>query len=360
MLRVQLMSPAARRRRRGAGLVEVTLALTATSILIAGGVRLLTDMVARQAVQRSAGQLSRLADDVEAWAAAEYTVLQPRVAATTNDTEEHTWATLIAAGDVSQDAVPVTALRQDVRVFLHAPDAGNLYVVLLTDAPAGGTVSHVPRPDRAARLVGRVDAHAASELRGWEFTYDLTDIIAETSDSFVGELGALRQVSNVLHVSPYLHRVAVPGRPELNRLEAALDMNGNDIVDAGTIDAEEVLVGGDLTVDGEVAATDLTVANALTVEGTLTANAATVDALTTPSVVADDLTAPSLAADTATAATLAVSGTADLTTLVVGTSMTAATLVLEDVTMDHLDVTGTLSADSIITDTLATSSCTGC
>ena len=359
VLRLQVMSRA-RRRRRGAGLAEVTLALVATSILIAGGVRLLTDAVGRQAVQRSAGQLSRLADDVAAWAGAEYTVLQPRVAATANATEEHAWADLIAAGDVSQDTVPATALRQDVRVFLHAPDAGNLYVVLLTDAPAGGTVSHVPRPDRSARLVGRVDAHAADELRGWEFTYDLTDIIAETGEGFTGELGAVRQISDVIHVSPYLHRVAVPGRPELNRLEAALDMNGNDIVDAGTVGAAEVVVDGDLTVDGEVEVDDLTVSNALTVGGTLTAEEAEVDEVTAPSVIATALTAPSVAADTASTGTLAVSGTADLTTLVIGTSLTAATLVLEDVAMDHLDVGGTLTADAIITDTLATSSCSGC
>ncbi|MCY3875151.1 MAG: hypothetical protein OXF88_12770 [Rhodobacteraceae bacterium] len=346
-------------RRRGiVGLGDVALALVVISILITGATRFATDMVRWQAVQRTAGQLSRLIDDVGAWAAAEYTVLQPRVAATANNTEEHAWADLIAAGDVSEDSVPSTALRQSVRVFLHAPDAGNLYVVVLTDGDAVAT--HVPRPDRSARLVGRVDLHAPEELRGWEFLYDLTDIVAETSTDFSGELGAIRQISDVLHVSPYLHRVAVPGRPELNRLEAPLDMNGNDIVDGGQVMAARAVIGGDLTVAGELSAETLTVSGALTVQDILTADSAVIDTLTVPSVVTTALTAPSLDVETASVTTLTVSGTGDVTTLVVGSTLTAASLVLEDVAIDHLTLTGTLNADAIITDTLATGSCTGC
>ena len=347
-----------RHRRRGVGLGDVTLALVIISILITGATRFATDFVHRQAVQRTAGQLSRLVDDVGAWAAAEYTALQPRVAATANNTEEHAWADLIAAGDVSEDAAPSTALRQSVRVFLHAPDAGNLYVVVLTDGDAAAT--HVPRPDRSARLVGRVDLHAPEELRGWEFHYDLTDIVAETSTDFTGELGAIRQISDVLHVSPYLHRVAVPGRPELNRLEAPLDMNGNDIVDGGEVTTARAIIGGDLTVAGEFSAGTMTIADSLTVQDTLTADRAVIGTLTVPSVVTTSLTAPSLDVGTAAATSLTVSGTGDVATLVVGSSLTAASLVLEDVAMDHLTLTGTLNADAIITDTLATGSCTGC
>ncbi len=347
------------RRRRGVGgLGDVALALVIISILITGATRFTTDTVRRQAIQRTAGQLSRLVDDVGAWAAAEYTVLQPRVAATANNTEEHAWADLIAAGDVSEDTAPSTALRQAVRVFLHAPDAANLYAVVLTDGDA--IASHVPRPDRSARLVGRVDLHAPGELRGWEFLYDLTDIVAETGGDFSGELGAIRQISDVLHVSPYLHRVAVPGRPELNRLEAPLDMNGNDIVDGGQVTAVRAIIGGELTVAGELGAGSLAIADALTVQDTLTADSAVIDTLTVPSVVTTALSAPSLDVETAAATTLTVSGTGDVTTLVVGSSLTAASLVLEDVAMDHLTLSGTLNADAIITDTLATGSCTGC
>ena len=167
---LRLPSVIAVRRRRGAGLVDMTLALAVLSVVIAGGARIVTDFVLRNAVQTAAGQLSRLADDVAAWAEAEYALLQPRVAAASDRTEEHSWTTLIASGSVSQDRVPTTALHQQVQVFLHAPAGGDLNVVLLTDTPSGGSVRHVPQPGREARLVGRVDAHTPNELRGWAFT----------------------------------------------------------------------------------------------------------------------------------------------------------------------------------------------
>ena len=330
------------------------------SVAIDGAVRFGANLIERNAVTLTAGQLSRLADDVETWAAAEFTALQPRVDALAHDTEEQSWAALIAGGDVAQDSVPSTALRQAVRVFLHAPDAGNLYVVLLTESPEGGIVSHVPRPDSGAQLVGRVDPHAVTELRGWDFVYDLTDIIAESGDDFQGELGAVRQVSDTIHVSPYLHRVAVPGRPELNRLEAPLDMNGNDIVDTGRVEAVDVAIGGALTVGGELTADTATIANDLTVQGTLTAATAAVTELTTPSIRANAMSAPSLAVGTAAAARLTVAAEADITTLTVGDELTVGSLVLENVSLDHLTLSGGLTADSIITDTLATGSCTGC
>ena len=348
------------RRRRGAGLADVTLAMVVMAVVIDGAVRFGSDLVSRNAVALATGQLSRLADDVEAWAAAEYATLQPQVDAQAYDTEEQSWTALIAAGDVSQDKVPATALRQSVRVFLHAPTAGNLYVVLLTETQGDGSASHVPRPDGGAQLVGRVGAHAVTELRGWDFTYDLNDIIAETGDDFEGELGAIRQVSDQVHVSPYLHRVAVPGRPELNRLEAPLDMNGNDIIDAGRVEAVDVAIAGALTVGGELTADTATIANELTVQGTLSAATANVGALTVPSIVTTALTAPSVSAGTATVDALTVATEADITTLAVGAGLTVGSLVLEDVSLDHLTLSGGLTADSIITETLATTSCTGC
>ena len=348
------------RRRRGVGLADMTLAMVVMVVVIDGAVRFGADLIARNAVALTAGQLSRLADDVEAWAAAEYTTLQPRVDALANRTEELSWSVLIAAGDVSQDSVPATALRQTVRVFLHAPNVGNLYVVLLTESPGGGVVSHVPRPDGSAQLVGRVDVHASNELRGWDFSYDLSDIIAATGDDFRGELGGIRQVSDEIHVSPYLHRIAVPGRPELNRLEAPLDMNGNDIVDAGRVEAADVAIDGELTVGGELTVDTATISNDLEVQGTLTAASANIDAVTAPSVVANALTAPSVSAGTADVGVLTVSTEADIATLAVGAGLTVGSLVLEDVSLDHLTLSGRLTADSIITDTLSTTSCTGC
>ncbi|MCY4141452.1 MAG: hypothetical protein OXF56_24695 [Rhodobacteraceae bacterium] len=350
------------RRRRGAGLVDMTLALAVLSVVIAGAARIATDFVSRNAVQTAAGQLSRLADDVAAWAEAEYAFLQPRVAATSDRIEEHGWTNLIAAGSVSQDRVPTTALHQQVRVFLHAPAGGDLNVVLLTDSPPGGSVRHVPQPGRETRLVGRVDAHTPNELRGWAFAYDLTEISGFAGVGFTGELGAVRQVSNLLHVSPYLHRLPVPGRPELNRLEAPLEMNGHDIVGIGSIEADGGLdIIGDVTVSGEFMADSLNIAGALEIEETLTADSARIEGeLTVSSLVADMLAAPEATITEAEVATLTVNGTAEITTMVIGDTLSATSLSLDSVALTHIDIDGTLEADSVIADRVATTSCTGC
>lgn len=347
-------------RRRGAGLAETTLALVVVALLFSSGARVASGFMDRQTVQRTAGQLSRLADDVGEWAEAEFHRLHPQVWADPDRVVERSWAQLIAARDVSTPTVPVTPLRQDVRVFLHAPDADNLYVVLLTDSPTGRAVGRVPRPDANARLVGRVDPHAPDELRGWAFTYGIRPIIRAAGERFTGELGVIRQVSDRLHVSPYLHRFAVAGRPELNRMEAPLEMNGYDITGAGDLDAREAVISGALTVEGDITAGTLTVNGGLDVTGALTAASAEAGEVTASAVFADALSANTAVIETATTASLAVSGAGDIGTLVVDDTLTVDTLKLEDVGLDHLTVRGSLRAGSIITNTLATSSCSGC
>ena len=347
-------------RRRGTNLTETVLMLVVLGALFSAGSRVVAGYMDRQAVQRTAGQLSRLADDVGEWVEVDFLALRPRVAATVSRVEELGWAEMIADGSVSQPGIPTTPLRQSVRVFLHAPTNRDLFVVLLTDSSTDGIVRSVPRPDSYAQLVGRVDVHAPEELRGWEFTYDLRDIIAADGDGFRGELRAVRHVSDELHVSPYLHRFAVPGRPELNRLEAALEMNGHAVTGIASLEAEQVSLSGDLAVVGTLEAGKLGVNGDLSVNGVLTAERLEASEIDAATVYADIVTADSAVIETATAASLVVSGPADVTTLMVDHELSVDSLVLGDVTMGHAVINGSLTAPTIIADTLATNSCTGC
>jgi len=65
---------------------------------------------------------------------------------------------------------------------------------------------------------------------------------------------------------PALYRTAVPGRPELNRMDADLDLGGFALVNAGAVATEALDLEGDLTVGGELA-----VAGGAEIEGLLTA-----------------------------------------------------------------------------------------
>ena len=347
-------------RRRGSSLAETVLMLVVMGALFSAGSRVVASLMDRQAVQRTAGQLSRLADDVGEWAEVEFLRLQPRVAATADRVEELSWSGMISSGRVSQPGVPTTPLRQSVRVFLHAPTNSDLFVVLLTNSTDGGVVRSVPRPEAYVRQVGRVDVHAPGELRGWEFTHDIRDIIDATGDGFRGELGAVRHISDNLHVSPYLHRFAVPGRPELNRLEAPLEMNGNAIAGVASLEADRVEIAGDLEVSGTLEAGRLEVGSELSVNGLLAAERVEALEVDAAAVFADTVTTASAVIDTATTANLVVSGAADVATLLVDRELSAGSLHLGDVTMGHAVISGSLTAPRIIADTLATGSCTGC
>lgn len=347
-------------RRRGTNLAETVLMLVVLGALFSAGSRVVAGFMDRQAVQRTAGQLSRLADDVGEWVEVDFLRLQPRVAAAAHRVEELSWPDMIADGSISQPGIPTTPLRQSVRVFLHAPTDGDLFVVLLTDSSTGGIARSVPRPESYAQLVGRVDIHAPEELRGWEFTHDIVDIIGATGDGFQGELGAVRHVSDELHVSPYLHRFAVPGRPELNRLEAPLEMNGNAVTGISSLEAEQVSISGNLAVAGTLEAGILGVNGDLSVNGILTAERLEASEVNAATVYGDTITTESAVIETATTANLVVSGAADVTTLVVDRELTVDSLNLRDVTMDHAVFRGSLTVPTIIADTVATSSCTGC
>jgi len=76
---------------------------------------------------------------------------------------------------------------------------------------------------------------------------------------------------------PALYRTAVPGRPELNRMEADLDLGGFDLLNAGGVATEELTlegnlaVGGELTVEGDAGIEGLLTAGSLEATGELTA-----------------------------------------------------------------------------------------
>ena len=93
---------------------------------------------------------------------------------------------------------------------------------------------------------------------------------------------------------PYLYRQSIGGNPDLNTMNADLNLNGNDLAGVGTLQATTTTVGS-LTVQNSATLSDLTVTNSLTslgqtqiqgdmtVDGSITLSNGTIsaDALTT-------------------------------------------------------------------------------
>lgn len=113
-------------------------------------------------------------------------------------------------------------------------------------ARAGVHAGYIPGRDR--------DGATASDLVSGQGSYvlPLADLgIASPGPGHLGAylvLGAREESSS----DNFLHRVAVPGRPELNQMETVLDMTGNGIVNTGFVRLDEHnLVAGSSPLAGE-------------------------------------------------------------------------------------------------------------
>jgi hypothetical protein len=123
-------------------------------------------------------------------------------------------------------------------------------------AMIGENGGFVPRNDSGAYPTGA--SAAIGSFGGWQ---------ASTS-GYTGMVGgrtvALATLTNGQLVSNYLYRNAVPGQPQLNQMNTALGMSGNDINSVGKITNVSMNTSGDVKIAGklDVTGTITTPANA--------------------------------------------------------------------------------------------------
>ncbi len=194
---------------------------------------------------------------------------------------------LEGAGFLSPSFQAVNAYRQDWRAFARETAGGLLEVAVVSE---GGRVIPDRRVPRIAAAMGAdggyVDPDAPNAARGafggWQL--DLTPYLAAGYLPEPGHLVSIRGFSGDQVVGEYLSRFRVPGYPEANRMAAALDMDGNDIVNAGQVSAGSVAASGGLSGDSAAVAGELT-AGTVTVAGALGADTVTAaTSLDTPSI----------------------------------------------------------------------------
>lgn len=346
-----------RKHRRGISLLELTLSLVVISFITSNWVELSTKHIQRKQVQRTAVFLSSLADELEVYATNEFHDLFPNPAEGEEPEElsEYSWTELRADSAISLDADPVTPLKQTVTVFFQEID-DSIYVVLLTE---GSPSPLPPRPEGGSRFVGMVDATDPDVLRGWDFEFDITDIKAEADRTFLNSIGVIRQVSDRIDISPFLHRFDVPSNPELNSMEGNLEFEGESVLSAATIEVETMTVSSDITVTGTATVGTLTVSGEATLED-VTATEITSDTIT--ATIIDTTTLNSDTAEIVTLTTDSLTGATrgEVETL---TAVTAdiTTLEIDTVDVTDLEITGNLTVNGHIqTKTLDTEECDGC
>jgi hypothetical protein len=134
------------------------------------------------------------------------------------------------------------AWGQSYQVYVLEPTPDDLQTLVLTTGGKG----HSPlKPQfastlvpKAAKLIGAaggfvptgvISGQPATTLQGvlggWSYSFGSSNI----PNPGAGHLGAMVYLADGVQDQDYLYRVAVPGKPELNRMSTVLDMDGNDI-----------------------------------------------------------------------------------------------------------------------------------
>lgn len=240
-----------RRGRRGFSLAELGLVLIVTSLLVKTAVEVSTSYARRQVTQRAAGTLSAVADDVQTYLERTYFDVRSRLEAAPGGVLEESWDDLIVNRRLSLPALPTSPDGGRVRLFLTLRGE-TVYAVLMSFDGAASTFS--PRPDPVTKFAGRVTPNTPTRLNGWDFSLDIPEIAALTGQDLSGNIGVIRYVSQTVNVDPYLHRIAIPGRPDLNRMRADLDMGGFDLLNANRVEGRDLVIQDAMTVLGRLRA----------------------------------------------------------------------------------------------------------
>ena len=253
---------------RGLGLFEGLLALGLLGLLVLGAVTFFETRALEKRGRLAAVQLSVLAEAAGSYAHSRFPALLMQTEA---GPSEIALASLKAAGSLTADFSEVDALGRGYRVLMLAagPDAFDLLAA--ETVAAGDTV----RPAAALLEAAgpRIGLAGASRLSGPTVDADLAAFRAAFSGvPAEGALAALRRFDHGTVYGDALYRVAIPGFAEANRMEADLDMAGNAIEGAGTIEAASLDVETDLAAGGDLAVTgDLVVGRAVRASGTVEA-----------------------------------------------------------------------------------------
>ena len=145
---------------------------------------------------------------------------------------------------------PTNPFGQTWQVQVLQPTAGNLQALSVA---VGGTPLSDLQASRLAKLMGYAGGFVPRNdsgiyAQGMAYGAFASWNISTSGYSGItgGRPAALMTFNNGQLASNYLYRNAVPGQPQLNRMNTALDMGGNDINQANTLNANTVSASGDI------------------------------------------------------------------------------------------------------------------
>lgn len=264
------MSAQANARQHGFIAVEVLFGLIVMSILAGIGINQLMNRMDSQNYQIAADQQKQVAD-----AAAKYL--------------KDNFATVYAAAGTTTPAQITPAMLRNTNYlpagFADANAFGQTFVVLarrvannqlesIVLTTGGQTIDEMGTREIAENLGapgGFVPVDNTGIVQGvrggWSLAlsnYGVSPGTGHTASALFLQDGTL--------ANDYLYRNAIAGKPELNRMNTALNMGGNDVNNAATINATgNVNLNGTVTAGGDVRAGSMYLNGNATLNGTVTA-----------------------------------------------------------------------------------------
>ena len=253
---------------RGLSLFGSLLALGLLGMMVLAAALFFETRMLEERARLAARQLTALSDAAASHVSGRFPAL---LAAVQGGPAELTPTTLRAAGALPAGFSDVGAMGRGYRVLMLAAGTDALDLVVTQTVPAGDTAvpaSALLGADGTARL-GLVLPDAAGRLAGPAVDADMSAFQAAFGGApAAGALATLRRLDHRAVYGDQLYRVAVPGFAEANRMETDLDLGGNDLIEAATVEAETLTLESDLTVGGDLTVTDdLMVGRALQVAG---------------------------------------------------------------------------------------------
>jgi len=233
----------------GFGALETMIVLMIATLAAAGAAQIWMRYLDRQSNQAASEQMSLVAD-----AAAKY--IKDNYAAVLGQASPSAPAVITLAMLRNTQYLPTNfadqnAYGQDYRVLALAPTANKLQTLVLTRN--GDPINDLYMID-IAKQIGAQGGYVSSlntsiatgSFGGWS-----TALAPYGGSPGAGHLAAALFFEDGAMVNDYLYRNAVPGQPNLNKMNTAIDMGTNNLNNAGAINAVTANVSGNANVAGE-------------------------------------------------------------------------------------------------------------
>lgn len=243
----------------GFGALEVLIALMVATLAAASVPAIYARYIEYQTATVAAGQMSVVKD-----AAAQYikdSYNQVAANATPTVPAIITTSMLRGTGYLPAGFADLNPYGQSYRVLVLQPIANKLQTLIITES---GEVIKELSLRAIAKQIGAEGGYvsaadptvAVGSFEGWNTplaSYGVAPGAGHLATALFFQDGAL--------VNDYLYRHSVPGKPELQRMYAPIDMNGNNVDNAGTVTA------GAVTSTGRIAVGEYLQLNQVAVEG---------------------------------------------------------------------------------------------